>query len=150
MVHSSETKGCSGYPRSVSFDIFGDRWSLIIVRDLMVLGYSTFGEFLGAAEGIATNVLADRLQKLKAAGVLAAKPLSWDRRRVHYRLTKKGISLAPVLVEILIWSARHERPAAACSSLRLVRQSRDAMLAEIHRRWKENNRGIPSRRAGAL
>jgi len=109
----------------------------------MVRGYSTFGEFLSAAEGIATNVLADRLQKLKAAGVLAAKPLSWDRRRVHYRLTKKGISLAPVLVEILIWSARHERPAAACSSLRLVRRSRDAMLAEIHRRWKENNRRIP-------
>src|SRR5215469_15595309 len=101
MVHSSETKRCSAYPRSVSFDIFGDRWSLIIVRDLMVRGYSTFGEFLSAAEGIATNVLADRLQKLKAAGVLAAKPLSWDRRRVHYRLTKKGISLAPVLVEII-------------------------------------------------
>ena len=131
--------GRSGRSVSVSFDIFGDRWSLIIVRDLMVCGYSTFGEFLRAAEGIATNVLADRLRRLKAAGVLAAKRLTWDRRRVHYRLTKKGISLAPVLVEILIWSAIHERDAAACS-LRLVGRSRDAILAEIQRRWKKKRR----------
>lgn len=106
----------------------------------MVRGYSTFGEFLRAAEGIATNVLADRLRRLKAVGVLSAMPLRWDRRRVHYRLTKKGISLAPVLVEMLIWSASHERAAGACSCLRLVGRSRDAMLTEIHRRWKENRR----------
>ena len=139
MACGSGRKGRSGRSVNVSFDIFGDRWSLIIVRDLMVCGYSTFGEFLRAAEGIATNVLADRLRRLKAAGVLAAKRQTWDRRRIHYRLTKKGISLAPVLVEILIWSADHERGAASCS-LRLVGRSRDAVLAEIERRWKEKRR----------
>src|SRR5258708_13891795 len=63
----------------------------------MLSGYQTFGDFLDGAEGIATNILADRLAKLKTAGVLVSKPVAGDRRKVHYRLTNKGVSLVPIL-----------------------------------------------------
>src|ERR1700691_4435 len=84
----------SGCPVSISLEIFGDRWSLLIIRDLMVRGYRTFKEFQGSGEGIATNILADRLRKLKANGIITAEPEQSDGRRVNYRLTEKGIDLA--------------------------------------------------------
>jgi len=127
----------------VSLEIFGDRWSLVIVRDLMLSGYRTFGDFLDGAEGIATNILADRLAKLKTAGVLASKPVAGDRRKVHYRLTKKGVSLAPILVELLIWSARHE--GVTPSSLRsLAMRGRHALLEEIYCRWRRDDTTPPA------
>jgi DNA-binding HxlR family transcriptional regulator len=89
-------------------EVFGDRWSLLIVRDLMVRGYRTFKEFQTSGEGIATNILADRLQKLEAAGIINPEPEETDGRKINYRLTQKGIDLAPVLLDLLIWGARHE------------------------------------------
>jgi DNA-binding HxlR family transcriptional regulator len=129
----------SGCPVSVSLDIFGDRWSLIIVRDLMVRGYRTFREFLEAGEGIATNILADRLHKLEAAGILTAEPRADDGRSAHYRLTAKGIALAPVLLELLLWAARHEETAAPCSLIAEMGENREAVLAEVYRRWEERD-----------
>ena len=86
----------------------GDRWSLLIVRDLMFAGFRTYKEFLGAGEGIATNILADRLQRLEAAGIIAARPDSSDKRRLVHSLTAKGRDLAPVLLELSRWGARYE------------------------------------------
>src|ERR1700741_2452875 len=97
----------SGCPVSISLEGFGDRWSLLIVRDLMVRGFRTFKEFQNSGEGIASNVLADRLRKLKEAGIVIAESEGADGRRVYYRLTDKGIDLAPVLLELLIWGAQH-------------------------------------------
>src|SRR5512143_3735715 len=88
----------SGCPVSISLEMLGDRWSLLIVRDLMVRGYRTFKDFEGSSEKIATNILADRLKKLEAAGIVEAELEKTDRRRVNYRLTEKGIDLAPVLL----------------------------------------------------
>ncbi|MEI4861484.1 helix-turn-helix domain-containing protein, partial [Klebsiella pneumoniae] len=84
-----------------------DRWSLLIVRDLMVRGFSNFKQFQGSGERIATNVLADRLIKLRRAGIIAAQRDDKDARAIHYRLTPKGIDLAPVLLELLVWGAHH-------------------------------------------
>ena len=143
MVKRSTIKRRSRSAASVSLDIFGDRWSLVIVRDLMLSGYRTFGDFLDGAEGIATNILADRLAKLKTAGVLASKPVAGDRRKVHYRLTNKGVSLAPILVELLIWSARHE--GVTPSSLRsLAMRGRHALLEEIYCRWRRDDTTPPA------
>src|SRR5215472_4355269 len=86
----SNAKRRSGCPVSVSLEVFGDRWSLLIVRDLMVRGYRSFREFQESGEGIATNILADRLSKLEAAGIVAALPEESDRRKINYRLTRKG------------------------------------------------------------
>src|SRR5206468_3132257 len=98
----------SGCPVSVSLEIFGDRWSLLIIRDLMVRGFRTFKDFQGSGEGIATNILTDRLHKLEASGIITAEVEETDARRVNYRLTGKGIDLAPVLLDLFIWGARHE------------------------------------------
>jgi DNA-binding HxlR family transcriptional regulator len=97
----------SGCPISISLELFGDRWSLLVVRDLMFKGLCTFGEF-AAGEGIATNVLADRLARLEGAGIIARQRDPADGRKVRYRLTRKGMELAPVLVELVLWAARHE------------------------------------------
>jgi len=129
----------SGCPVSISLEIFGDRWSLLIVRDLMVRGYRTFREFLKSGEGIATNVLADRLRKLEAWGIVSAEEVATDRRRVIYRLTEKGIDLAPVLLELLIWGGRHEETGAPCSLIARMEKSREEVLAEVKRRWRERD-----------
>src|SRR6202790_510667 len=102
------SKRRSGCPVSISLEMFGDRWSLLIIRDLMVRGYRTFKEVQKSGEGIATNILADRLHKLETAGIIAAEVEEADGRKVNYRLTKKGIDLAPILLELLVWGARHE------------------------------------------
>lgn len=94
-------------PISLALDIFGDAWTLLIVRDLMFKGLNTFNAFLNAGEGIATNVLTDRLARLEAAGMIEKTRDTKDARRYVYRLTSKGADLAPVLVQIVLWSARN-------------------------------------------
>ena len=119
--------------------MFGDRWSLLVVRDLMVRGFRTFKQFQASGEGIATNILADRLKKLEAAGIVIAEPEETDGRRMNYRLTEKGIDLAPVLLELLIWGARHEETAAPCALIAKMEGSREEVLAEVRRRWRERD-----------
>ena len=129
----------SGCPVSVSLEIFGDRWSLLIVRDLMVRGFRTFKDFQSSGESIATNILADRLQRLQAAHIITAEPESSDARRINYRLTEKGIDLGPVLLELLIWGARHEQTGASCSLISELESKREYILAEVRRRWRERD-----------
>jgi DNA-binding HxlR family transcriptional regulator len=119
--------------------MIGDRWSLLLIRDLMVRGYRTFKEFEGAGEGMATNILSDRLRKLKSTGIISTEVDESDRRRVNYRLTKKGIDLAPVLLELLIWGARHEKTEASCAVIDRMAEHRETLLNEVQRRWKEND-----------
>jgi DNA-binding HxlR family transcriptional regulator len=126
----------SGCPVSISVEILGDRWSLLIIRDLMVRGFRTFKEFEGSAEGIATNILADRLRKLEAWGIVTGEAEESDGRRVNYRLTEKGIDLAPVLLDLLIWGARHEETGAPDALIIDMEKNREAVLAEVRRRWQ--------------
>jgi len=90
----------------------------------MVRGFRTFKEFQRSGEGIATNILADRLQKLEAEGIITAGVELSDGRRVNYRLTEKGIDLAPVLLELLIWGARHENTGAPCALIEELESAR--------------------------
>jgi DNA-binding HxlR family transcriptional regulator len=123
----------------VSLEIVGDRWSLLVIRDLMVRGHRTFSEFQQSGEGIATNVLANRLRRLQAKGIIAAESQPDDARRVNYRLTEKGIDLAPVLLELLIWGARHERTGAPCAVIDRLANDRAGVLAEVRRRWRDRD-----------
>jgi DNA-binding HxlR family transcriptional regulator len=129
----------SGCPVSISLELLGDRWSLLMIRDLMVRGFRTFKEFQGSTEGIATNILADRLRKLEAAGIVMAEAEETDARRVNYRLTEKGIDLAPVLLELLIWGARHEETGAPRALIENMEKNREEVLAEVRRRWRERD-----------
>jgi len=134
-----QPKRRSACPVSVSLDVFGDRWSLLIVRDLMIRGFRTFKEFQGSGEGIATNILADRLCKFAVAGLISAETDDADRRRITYRLTEKGIDLAPVLLELLLWGARHQETAAPCALIDTMAKRRELIIAEVRRRWKDGD-----------
>ena len=134
-----QSKFRSGCPVSISLDVFGDRWSLLIVRDLMVRGYRTFKEFRESGEGIATNILTDRLRKLEAAGIVIAEAQEQDKRRVNYYLTEKGIDLAPVLLELLVWGSRHEDAGLSCKFIEEMAENREEVLAEVRRRWRERD-----------
>jgi DNA-binding HxlR family transcriptional regulator len=134
-----KSKRRSGCPVSISLEMLGDRWSLLIIRDLMVRGLRTFKDFQESGEGIATNILADRLKKLEAAGIITPKVEESDGRRVNYRLTEKGIDLAPVLLELLIWGARHEETGLPCAAIAEMEAHREAVIAEARRRWRERD-----------
>ena len=123
----------------MSLDLLGDRWSLLIVRDLMVRGYRTFKEFQQSGEGIASNILADRLRMLQTVDLIAAEAAESDARRVNYRLTARGIDLAPVLLELLIWGARHEKTAAPCAAIDQMERNREWVLAEVRSRWETSD-----------
>lgn len=124
----------SGCPLNASVEMLGDRWSLLIIRDMMLLGRRTFKEFLGSYEGIATNILADRLRRLEAYGIIATERDPSDGRKLIYTLTEKGIDLAPVLTEMVLWAGRHEKTENR-ALIRLMQKDRAKFLADIRRRW---------------
>lgn len=126
----------SGCPISIALEMLGDAWSLLIVRDLMFKDKQTYNEFLQGGEGIASNILADRLRKLEAAGIVDKRADPSDARRFIYRLSTKGIDLAPVLVELILWSARHEATDAPAPVLRAMRGDREAFIAAVRQRWR--------------
>ncbi len=105
----------------------------------MVRGLRSFKEFQQSGEGIATNILSDRLHKLSAAGILQAETDKADGRRLNYRLTEKGLDLAPVMLELLIWGDRHEQTGASCALISKMETNREAILAEVRRRWRERD-----------
>ena len=91
-------------PVNFGLEMFGDKWSLLIIRDMILWGKRTYGEFLRSDEGIATNILASRLSQLEENGILQKTPHSSDKRTEVYSLTEKGMALIPLLVEIVAWS----------------------------------------------
>ncbi len=97
----------SDCPISCSLDIWGDKWSLLIVRDMMFLKKNTYGDFLKSPEGIATNILASRLQALEENKMIEKLDHPDSKAKVLYRLTHKGIDLLPIMLEIYLWSEKH-------------------------------------------
>ena len=114
--------------------MLGDRWSLLIIRDMMLRGFRSYKEFMECYEGIATNILADRLRKLAAYGIIAPKPDPFDGRKVIYRLTEKGIDLAPVLTEMVLWAAAHEDTGNQ-PLVGQMRADKEKFLAGVRQRW---------------
>lgn len=130
----------SGCPISLALELFGDPWTLLIVRDVMFKARRTFREFQDAGEGMASNILADRLGRLEQAGILSSEPDPTDARRVLYGLTPKGADLAPVLVELVLWSARHEETDAPPAVVRAMRTQREQVIADIRAHWRPGRR----------
>src|ERR1700730_890267 len=124
----------SGCPLNASVEMFGDRWSLLIIRDMMLVGACTYKTFLECYEGIATNILADRLRKLVAYGIITTEPDPSDGRKVIYLLTAKGIDLAPVLAEMVLWAAAHEETGNQ-ALVRQLRKNKEQFLAAVRKRW---------------
>lgn len=101
------SKKRSDCPISSSLEIWGDKWSLLIIRDLMLNKECTYGELLRADEKIATNILASRLQHLLENGVIDKKDHPENKLKILYYLTDKGIDLIPVIVEINLWGDKY-------------------------------------------
>jgi DNA-binding HxlR family transcriptional regulator len=127
----------SGCPLNASVEILGDRWSLLIIRDMMLRGFRSYKEFLESYEGIATNILADRLRKLEAHGIITTSREPSDGRKVIYSLTPKGIDLAPVLTEMVLWAAGHEKTENE-ALVREMKKDKQQFLASVRQRWVES------------
>lgn len=128
MKHTQQRR--SDCPINFALEIFGDTWSLLVIRDIVYLGKRTYSEFLASDEQIATNILANRLARLEHQGILVRRPLEKDERKEGYFLTEKGLDLIPILVEIGNWSARYDPQTAAPPAwIECVNARRERMLA---------------------
>lgn len=103
----------SNCPISTALDIFGDKWTLLVIRDIMFKHKSYYGEFLQSEEKIATNILANRLTLLEENQIVTKNIDSNHKSKFVYKLTEKGINLLPVLIDIIIWSATYDPLTAA-------------------------------------
>jgi len=102
-----DSKKRSDCPVSCSLDVWGDKWSLLIVRDLIFATQCTYGDFLKSDEKIATNILASRLQTLEENGIISKSEHPESKAKVLYKLTQKGIDLLPVMIEINLWADKY-------------------------------------------
>ncbi|MBI2513378.1 MAG: helix-turn-helix transcriptional regulator [Opitutae bacterium] len=130
----------SDCPIANALDVLGDRWSLLIVRDLVFRGFREFGQFLGAGEGISTNILTERLERLQCAGIVARFDHATDGKKYVYLLAEKGIDLIPLLIELVLWGAKytpdHAAPAAVLREMqshpeKMAGRLRTALLREL-------------------
>jgi DNA-binding HxlR family transcriptional regulator len=128
-------------PRSVCpinyvVEIIGDRWSLLIIRDIVYLGKRTHGEFLRSDEGIATNILADRLLRLECQGIIKKKIDPKDKRREIFSLTSKGLGFIPFLIDLQLWSGSFAPSYIAPLSAPFVaalKEDREKVITQITR-----------------
>ncbi|MFO1042819.1 MAG: helix-turn-helix domain-containing protein [Planctomycetaceae bacterium] len=127
----------SDCPLNIALEIFGDRWTLLILRDLMFKQFTTYKEFQESGEGIATNVLADRLKMLQEQGIILGERSSSDARIICYRPTTKGLDLLPVMVEMIIWADQYEDTSAPAKIIRRLKEDRTAFIAEVRRKFSE-------------
>lgn len=128
----------SDCPISTALDIFGDKWSLLIIRDLVFKGKNTYGDFLEAGEGIATNILADRLALLEWAKIISKEKHPDSKAKVLYRLTQKGIDLVPVLVEIIAWSEQyHEVHPMAVEFAKQIKANKEGVIKMVRESLKK-------------
>jgi DNA-binding HxlR family transcriptional regulator len=121
-------------PVNFALEAFGDRWALLILRDIVFRGKRTYGEFLKSEEGFATNILASRLDHLLAEGILRREGDEADGRKAIYSLTEKGLDLIPLVFEMVLWSARHDERSEARRIPRLVeliRQDNRALSRKV-------------------
>lgn len=107
--------GClerSQCPISNTLDLIGDKWTLLVIRDMLFVNKKSFKEFLESPEGIATNILTDRLKRLQESGIIGKRPYRKAPLRYEYKLTRRGEDLRPLLMEMVRWGLTHIEGAA--------------------------------------
>ncbi|MDO5979994.1 winged helix-turn-helix transcriptional regulator [Flavivirga spongiicola] len=122
-------------PISSSLDLFGDKWSLLIIRDLVFSGLHFYNEFLESGEGIATNILSDRLKKLEENGFITSEKYEHQKTKKLYQLTEKGIGLIPILIEMIAWGFQNDEtlliPEERISILDRIWNDKDTLIKDI-------------------
>ena len=136
-----EQRPRSNCPINYALEIIGDKWSLLIVRDIVYTGKKTHGEFMKSEERIATNILADRLNRLECQGIIQKQADLNDKRRDIFSLTDKGLGLIPFLLDLQLWSDEFgpsyiSRSAPLAAALK---NSREKTITEITEAVKNGN-----------
>ena len=122
---------------SLALEAIGDKWSLLILRDLMFTDKRSYGELQSSEEKIATNILASRLQSLEANGLIRKASDPNNARRSLYFLTEKGIDLLPVIIELRQWMEKHDADAEGCTNaLKLTDKDREKVLDSYKKKLK--------------
>ncbi|MDF1667012.1 MAG: helix-turn-helix domain-containing protein [Planctomycetota bacterium] len=125
-------------PINFAVELFGDRWTLLVIRDLVLLGKRRFTEFAASDEKIATNILSDRLKRLAKRGIIESRQDPKDKRRVLYQLTEVGLDLIPPLIEIAAFGAKHDPDTAAPAEFtERYQNDREGFIADVYRRHRE-------------
>lgn len=138
-------RACSGCPIDYALDIFGDRWTLLVIRDLVFGGKRHFREFIESPEGIASNILASRLKKLEQRGVISRRADPENRKQVVYELTEKGVDLIPVLLEIVRWGGTHDPDTAAPAAfVARVERDRAGLIRDVTEALRHRKRTMPA------
>ncbi|UFH34941.1 winged helix-turn-helix transcriptional regulator [Flavobacterium acetivorans] len=134
------TKKRSDCPVSSSLDIWGDKWSLLIVRDLMFAKQCTYGDFLKSDEKIATNILASRLQTLEENKIITKSDHPESKAKVLYKLTQKGIDLLPLMIEINLWAEKYyDLPADRKAMLKEVKKDKEKFIKTATKDLKKSS-----------
>jgi len=134
----TEIRKRSDCPVSCSLDIWGDKWSLLIVRDLMFSKQCTYGDFLKSDEKIATNILASRLQTLEENGIITKSDHPDSKAKVLYKLTQKGIDLMPLMIEINLWAEKYFTiPTERKAMLKEVKKGKEAFIKTATKELKK-------------
>ncbi len=122
-------------PISLSLELFGDKWSLLIIRDIVFKGYHFYNEFLESGEGIATNVLSDRLKKLELNQFIKSEKYQHLKTKKLYKLTEKGIGLIPIMLEMMAWGFSYDEtlliPGDRISIVDRIWNDKETLLDEI-------------------
>jgi len=125
-------------PINFGLEHFGDKWSLLILRDLMFKGKRHYNEFLRSGEGISTSVLGDRLQKLQSAGIISSNADHIKKSRIRYSLTQKGIDLLPLMIEQILWSEQYDEQTEADGEfVRQAKTSRGSLISILRTEMEE-------------
>ncbi len=128
-----EIKKRSDCPISYALDFFGDKWSFLIIRDLAFKSRKFYKDFLNGEEGIATNILSDRLKRLESIGVIKSKVFEKRKTQKEYSLTEKGKDLIPVLVEVILWSAKYDANSAVSGDfVRQAKVDREKLISILY------------------
>lgn len=137
MKETKEITRRSDCPVSYTLDFVGDKWMLLILRDMMFEGKSSYGEFLLSDEKIATNILADKLHILTVNGFVTKKVLPDNRSKFSYILTEKGIGLLPVVIEMIIWGSKYNQADGNKELLAVLKNDKEKAVKEFTKMLKK-------------
>lgn len=138
-------------PIAFALDLFGDKWTLLVLRDLLLRGKRQYSEFLASEEAMATNILSERLRRLEREGLATKSRTRGAGRQYVYRPTRKALDLLPVLLEISCWSAKYDPMTAAPPALmRRIKRDREGVIREIRRQFRSNPGKSPPRRGRGI
>jgi DNA-binding HxlR family transcriptional regulator len=130
-------KNRSDCPISCTLDVIGDKWSLLIIRDVMLRGKMSYSEFLNSEEGIATNILVSRLARLEEEGILAREVAPENKSKFIYHLTQKGADLMPVIIELMDWGAKYNKNCPRRELGQKIKKDKAAVVRELATVLKE-------------